>query len=164
MNRLRGPTIKKIPVHMIDQYIYFQTDSGFNDMLTCLNNVLNYCKKYNRKILLDTLHSSFRVNLSEYFDILDPYIIYNIDTIRTICEHESSILPDVGADTLNQYLNGDRSSTVHIKNMAFANRRKLLTCDTLPKHEVPQKILLLLDIVGGGPGYPMFKIFNLHWQ
>lgn len=144
---------------MIDRYIYFQTDSGFNDLLCCMASVLTYCKKYNRKILLDTVHSSFRVNLSEYFDILDPYIIYDMDIIRTICQHELSILPNVGSDIMNQILNGDIKLLINGQNTVFANGQSSLNLAALPKHCVSQKILLL-GITGGGVGYSMFKTFK----
>jgi hypothetical protein len=144
---------------MIDRYIYFQTDSGFNDLLCCMTSVLTYCKKYNRKILLDTVHSSFRVVLSEYFDICDPYIICNMDTIKTICEHESSILPDVGVETMTQILYGDIKLLIKGQNTIFSNGFTSLNLETLPKYDVPQTIILV-GITGGGVGYPMFRTFK----
>jgi len=82
-----------------------------------------------------------------------------MDTIKTICEHESSMLPDVGVDTMNKILNGDIKLMINGQNTVFANGLTSLYYNALPDYDVPQTIILV-GINGGGVGYPMFRIFK----
>lgn len=52
-------------------YVYFLPRGGFNDMLSNIKNLIDYCKKNNRSLLIDTTKSCYRINFSDFFSFRD---------------------------------------------------------------------------------------------
>lgn len=67
-------------------YVYFSPQAGFNDILMGILNIIEYCKKSNRILLLDTTNGEYKITFSDYFYIknIPIKIITDIDLIRTI--------------------------------------------------------------------------------
>ena len=74
-------------------YVYLQPQTGFNDMLWLINDALEYCKKYNRILLLDTVNTVYKINFSDYFGFSNDNIICNINKIIEIFNTNPSVYP-----------------------------------------------------------------------
>ena len=66
------------------KYVLFIPKGGFNDILVNLNYAIKYCKKHNRILLFDTIHSVYTINFNDYFDININNIIYDYNIIKNI--------------------------------------------------------------------------------
>ena len=64
----------------IKKYCLFIPQGGFNDCISNIKNVLNYCSKHNR-ILLLYKSPYYKINFSDYFNIPLPDIIYDSNKI-----------------------------------------------------------------------------------
>jgi hypothetical protein len=69
------------------KYFYLIPKGGLNDMLSQIYLSVEYCKKFNRVLLIDTLKSHYQINMSDYFDLSNIEkknnirIIYDINKI-----------------------------------------------------------------------------------
>jgi hypothetical protein len=62
-------------------YVYLQPQGGLNDILSVIETTLIYCIKHKRKLLLDTVNTTYRINFIDYFSFLHPCIIEDINEI-----------------------------------------------------------------------------------
>ena len=63
-------------------YLYFLPQGGFSDILTGLNEMIEYCKIYNRIILFDTQNSMYKIiSLSLIFA---TFLLSTFTTILTV--------------------------------------------------------------------------------
>ena len=65
-------------------YVYLESRNGFNDILSAIKYVLNYCKETNRTLLLNTINSCYSIKFDDYFSFKDVNIITDIDNIKNI--------------------------------------------------------------------------------
>ncbi len=79
------------------QYVYLIPRGGFNDILTRIYLTLDYCRKTNRVLLLDTRKTCYKICFDDYFYFknIDVTVITDINTIETIFSDTTlSIYPD----------------------------------------------------------------------
>ena len=79
------------------QYVYLIPRGGFNDILTRIYVALDYCRKTNRVLLLDTRKTCYKMCFDDYFYFknIDVTVITDINTIETIFSDTTlSIYPD----------------------------------------------------------------------
>ena len=71
---------------MNNKYVIFIPQGGINDCFSSIVNVISYCKRNKRTLLLDFTNSVYNINFSDYFYIkkLDCCIIYNSNEIKNI--------------------------------------------------------------------------------
>jgi hypothetical protein len=140
---------------MKKQYLYFLAALGFNDILCCLNHIIEYCKHHNRIILFDTCNSLYKINFSDYFDLPHINIIYDFNKIINICKDESDIYPHfVKKKDLADIIAGNAIFEDTLGKISFNG--KLLR---LPDKTRPEKILFF-STGGGGDGYVIFKTLS----
>jgi hypothetical protein len=66
------------------------------------NKALQYCKKYKRTLLIDTINSHYKINFSDYFFIKNKDTIIDINKIRKICQSVETVYPEcIKSDLLN---------------------------------------------------------------
>jgi len=67
-------------------YLYLAPQGGFNDILARIQQEIEYCKKNNRILLVDTTKGCYNINFSDFFYFMNiPIkIITDIDVIRKI--------------------------------------------------------------------------------
>lgn len=65
------------------KYLYLQPRGGLNDILCRILKCIEYCQKYNRVLLLDTINSVYNINFYDYFDVINLEKIYKI---KIICD------------------------------------------------------------------------------
>jgi len=133
-------------------YLYFLPKGGFSDILTGLNEIIEYCKIYNRIILFDTQNSMYKINFSDYFYLNIENIIYDMDVIRNICKDISSIYPSVIADDMTNIINGNCKFNF-TKDLICIHKNNLIL---LPKEKRPETIIFMTRF-GGGRAYVIFK-------
>lgn len=76
-------------------YVYLQPCGGLNDILCCTERCLQYCRKYNRILLLDTYNTTYKINFSDYFTFSRNNIICDFNEIKKILkENNNSIYPN----------------------------------------------------------------------
>jgi hypothetical protein len=68
------------------KYVYLVPKGGLNDMLTCIYLTVEYCRKTNRILMIDTRKSCYKFCFDDYFYFknIDIPIITDINTIETI--------------------------------------------------------------------------------
>jgi hypothetical protein len=72
-------------------YVYLSPQGGFNDMLSNIQNTIDYCIKTKRTLLIDTTKSCYRMNFFDYFYFknLPINIETDVNVIRKIISDES---------------------------------------------------------------------------
>lgn len=67
------------------KYLYLIPQGGFNDILCRIMSALIFCRRYNRILLLDTVHTiSYGINWSDFFGMNISDVIYDIKKIKNI--------------------------------------------------------------------------------
>ena len=138
-------------------YVYLQPLSGFNDILWLINYTLDYCKKYNRILLLNTVNSIYKINFSDYFDFQEneKYIIYDIKEIRRICLNPNkiqSVYPNFFNNKMEDIID-EKIKFEWLQHNQFHYQGHILD---LPNYPIPEKIIIY-STFGSGDGYPIFK-------
>jgi hypothetical protein len=91
------------------KYVLVIPQGGFNDCLCTILRAVEYCKTYNRTLLLHMLGSIYRVNFSDFFDVLPSIgcnIIYDINIINDILTNNNySVHPSNLNNRLTDVLN-----------------------------------------------------------
>jgi hypothetical protein len=126
-------------------YLYLIPLGGINDILWVMYNCIEFCKKHNRILLLDTINSTYKINFKDYFSINLPNIIYDIDEIKTIVDKNITVYPNYYTGKLLDILNGVIKSTCH----------PLL-------HDNVSEDIIFCSTCGGGPGYEVFKDIKIN--
>jgi hypothetical protein len=134
-------------------YVYCFVISGFNDILATIERAYAYCQRHNRILLLDTVHSLYRINFSDYFSFKVPNIICDRNEIIKLCETETSTYPSFLS--IQGMMNRKYFFTYSPKGLLYDG--KLVN---LPDGDVPEKIIIYAS-GDGGLGYPMFKELNI---
>ena len=126
-------------------YVYLQPLSGFNDILWLINYTLDYCKKYNRILLLNTVNSIYKINFSDYFDFQEneKYIIYDIKEIRRICLNPNpnkiqSVYPNFFNNKMEDIID-EKIKFEWLQHNQFHYQGHILD---LPNYPIPEKIII----------------------
>ena len=77
---------------------------GFNDILCTIANCLNYCRKYDRILLLDTFINTYKINLIDYFIINCEEIIIDKNMIENILLNDDLTYYPVKSINAKKYL------------------------------------------------------------
>lgn len=135
-------------------YVLCIPKGGLNDMTRQIILCYNYCQKFNRKLIIDTNQTEFKINLNSYFNMYDNEIIVKNLNIYNL--NIFSIYPE----------NISKNDLLQIKckwlNNSYVNiyDNKLITFDlnTNYTHD-----LLVHMNCGGGDGISEFlQIFSLN--
>jgi hypothetical protein len=89
----------------MDKYVMFVPVGGFNDILTGILNSIDYCKQYNRTLLIPMKWSCYSIELSDYFDIEDMGIRILYESVQ-IKQHVSNKTVYKFDIDLNEVLDG----------------------------------------------------------
>ena len=128
-------------------FVYFQPQCGFNDILTSVGYVLNYCIQFKRILLLDTVNSIYKINFSDYFIFRHPLIIYDFESIKKILsDHSISIFPSE--------LNGKMEDVLNSKIKFKWTQTGYLIEDTntqliLPNYKIESNVIIFTSVGGG---------------
>ncbi len=135
------------------KYVYCIPKGGFNDHLTCIIRALDYCKKYNRILLIDTINSTYMINFASYFDFPYNNVIYDSKKIRDILyNNEITIYPNILNGQMMCLLNNDinfsftREKNIYYENITLA----------LPYSDVNEDVIVFVTM-GFRLGYNLFK-------
>lgn len=79
------------------KYIYLTAHGGFNDILCVIEQTITVCQKNKRTLLLDTINNhSYRINFSDYFDVINVPIICDMNEIKKIVFNKNiTIFPNI---------------------------------------------------------------------
>tara|TARA_B110000977_G_scaffold136366_1_gene173276 strand:+ start:1598 stop:2464 length:867 start_codon:yes stop_codon:yes gene_type:complete len=146
---------------MNNKYVIFIPQGGINDCFVNIVNVISYCKRNKRTLLLDFTNSSYNINFSDYFYIkkLDCCIIYNSNEIKNI------ILSLENSNCLTVYPNNLDFNLIDLfdktKKISFgyARRKPYYVYNNIPLN-LPinvDKNVILHSRCGGGDGFRFFK-------
>jgi len=135
------------------KYFYFQPKGGFNDHLVRILECINYCKKYNRILLIDTTNSAYRINFSDYFQIEDKNVISDKEIITQICKDCKSIYPSCFNNKIIDVLNGTFIlKYTHGHGYTYGNKTPFI----LPNKDMKEDLIIHASC-GGGDGFKLFK-------
>ena len=143
------------------KYVLVVPHGGFNDCLGMILKAIEYCKKYNRTLLLHMRRPIYNINFSDFFDVLpliECDIIYDFNIINDLLtNNQYSVYPDC----LNNLLKGVLYNTVRIMfrdvNSAYFVRNVELS---LPS-DVVEADVIVFSSGGGGKGYTLFQHLTL---
>ncbi len=135
------------------KYVYCIPKGGFNDHLTCIKRAFDYCKKYNRILLIDTINSTYMINFASYFDFPYNNIICDSQNIRDILyNNEITIYPNILNGQMMCILDNDINfSFTREKNIYYEN-----TTLSLPRSNVKEDVIVFVTM-GLRLGYTLFK-------
>jgi len=138
---------------MNNKFVYLIPKGGFNDCLNIIDITLNYCKKYQRILLLDMTNSCYKINFSDYFTIKLSNIIYDINEIKKILLNNNyTIYPTILSNELNNILN-KKINLKYQKDGYLYENYKL----NLPKKDILENIIIYSCCGYGKSGYNIFK-------
>lgn len=138
-------------------YVYLEPRGGWNDILSAVLFVKEYCKKHNRVLLVNSNKTVYNINFSEYFCLPeDPTIIFDTDSIKKICTNLSySIFPNEFQHKMLDILEG----RIVFKYSKYY--RPIYLYDDmlldLPNDARQETIIVHSRGGGGMNGYPLFK-------
>jgi len=132
-------------------YLYFQPQGGFNDTLVGLDIAIQFCQRYNRKLLLDTFNVTYKINFSDYFEFSNYNIIGNKnDIIKTKHEKDNDVYPSCFNGKMLNLINGEYTFDY---NGNFSYQNISLNLPDTSRNET----IIVHASCGGGDGYKMFK-------
>ena len=142
-------------------YVYLQPFGGFNDILWLINHTLEYCKKYNRILLLNTVNSIYKINFSDYFDFQEnttkKQIIYDIKEIRRICLTQTqTVYPNFFNNKMADIID-EKIKFEWLQDNKFHHQGHILD---LPNYPISEQIIVY-STFGSGEGYPIFKTIKI---
>ena len=131
-------------------YVYLESRNGFNDILSAIKYVLNYCKETNRTLLLNTIKSCYSINFDDYFYFKDINIITDIDNIKNIISDKNlTIYPNIFEDR-------NIDNWKFIRDMNIFLEEKTKTIMKLPEEHINENIIVIV-ILKGGSGISVFN-------
>jgi len=141
----------------MDKYVYLIPGGGLNDILCTIQSTIHYCIRHNRILLIDTIHSPYKINFSDYFDIeytgID--IIYDLNKIKSKCRNRNySIWPRCLNINIHNVLNGKIMKLLKYRKGCYHSYKNVVLI--LPKKTVKEDIILYIKC-GGGNGFVLFK-------
>jgi hypothetical protein len=137
-------------------YVYFVPREGFNDILCATRVVIEYCKKYNRTLLIDGTKSCYKINFGDYFTINQDIIVDTVQ-IKKICSNTSyTIYPNDLQNKMSDILE-EKIKYKYIDRGVTYNKERL----ELPEQELSENIIVY-SACGGVNGHKVFNqlIFN----
>jgi len=147
----------------MEKFVLFIPDGGFNDILCGIWNKIEYCRKYNRTLLILMKHSCYHINLSDYFELeeMDVRVVYDTYQIKEIVKNKS-IFNHLDIDLVQLVDCEQRHHVgVHYQNGRYSIYRDIsLKC---PDERVEEDIILE-NSCGGGHGIHFFKKLILKEQ
>jgi hypothetical protein len=143
-------------------YVYCEIHtSGINDIFVGINKALLYCNNYKRTLLVNGLKSAYKINFSDYFNLANKNVIFDINKINEICNNKNyTIYPEALNSKMNDILNSTITFNYSGEEGIFCyNGIKL----TLPEDNRKENIIIYNECCGGN-GYSLFKelIFQPH--
>ena len=124
-------------------YLYCMPRGGFNDNLSVIVQGLEYCKKYNRILLVDTINSTYKVDFGNYFEFQHDNIICDAEKIRRfLYDKEVTIYPSILNDKMNYILNNSIEFT--FSKQGF-NYKSIIT--SLPSSDVSENIVVFVFLI-----------------
>jgi hypothetical protein len=138
----------------MSKYLYFEPKGGFNDILCGINTCLDYCIKNKRVLLINGMKSVYKINFSDYFDIIsNTKIILDIEQITRICLGEcTSVYPNFLEDKIKEVIE-EKIYFNYVGPRCYSyNKINLM----LPDSEVEED-LIVYSCCGGGRGFECFQ-------
>ena len=122
-------------------YVYCMPRGGFNDNLSVIVKGLEYCKKYNRILLVDTINSTYNVDFGNYFKFQDDNIICDSEKIKKILyDKEVTIYPSILCEKMNNILDNKVKFTFIVnKNYTYEN-----IILALPRDNINENIIVFV--------------------
>jgi len=138
----------------MSKYLYFEPQGGFNDILCGINKCLDYCIKTKRVLLINGMKSVYKINFSDYFDIVsNTKIILDIEEITRISLDEcTSVYPKILEDKMKEVIEG-KIKFDYVRTLSFSYNKMNLV---LPEPEVEED-LIVYSCCGGGSGFKCFQ-------
>jgi hypothetical protein len=140
------------------KYIYLTAHGGFNDILCVIEHVINVCKKNNRTLLLDTINNlTYKINFSDYFNLVNVPIIYDMNEIKKIVFNKNlSIFPNILNNKMEDIVYNKVPISYKRGGFQYDNTNINLV---LPSNEQKEDIIVH---VACGNGHNSFNFFNNH--
>ena len=134
-------------------YVYIEPRGGLNDCMVTIQNAIEYCKIYDRILLINGLKSEYEIIFSDYFNFPYDNIICDITEIITICSNiNHTIYPDVLNGKMLDILN-NKCNFSYLKPGMYLYNGVILN---LPNIKRDEDIIIFVKC-GGGDGYTLFK-------
>lgn len=149
-------------------YLYYEPMGGFNDILSGIKRVSEYCKIHNRILLVNGMASFYRIDFSNYFHFSEEYknlIIINTEQIIDICTNPNYKIYPSELQHKIQMSEFLKDNNKIFSKFILDTTKKLYTFENiildLPEDNVKEDIIIYSNY-GGGDGYTIFKeiIFN----
>jgi hypothetical protein len=143
----------------MNKYVYFEPCAGFNDILCNITRCLEYCVQNKRILLVNGKKCTYKINFSDYFDMVsNENIIFDTEIIKKICSNTSySIYPSELQDKMKDILGNKirfhygRTTT----EFCYNTNNNYIIFELFDK-EISEDIVVF-TCRGGGNGYNLFK-------
>ena len=136
------------------KYFYLIPMGGLCDIITKINQAINYCIKYNRKLYIDTRYSSYKYNIFEFITFNHEKIIQDFDYFKQLNLKNLSIYPPELNNEFQNILNKNINiSYIPPKNYLFNN----IKLNRLPKNDIIEDIIIYCN---HGGSKKTFEYFN----
>jgi hypothetical protein len=139
-------------------YVYLQPQGGLNDNMCVISRVLDYCKHYNRTLMIDGRYSEYKMNYADYFDFPFDNVICNSNKFMEICNNPNcTVYPEGLNNKMLDLING----TYLAEHVCGGNYTFNGHMTSLPNH-AREETIIVFSTFGGGHGYPLFKQLHIN--
>jgi len=141
----------------MSKYVYFEPSAGFNDILSNITRCLEYCVQNKRILLVNGMKSTYKINFSDYFDMVsNDNIIFDTEIIKKICSNTSySIYPNELQDKMNDILENNIIFNYGRNTTEFCYNNNYIIFELFDK-EISEDIIIF-RCCGGANGYILLK-------
>jgi len=80
-----------ITCHYMEKYVLFIPEGGINDIFSGILRLVQYCKNYNRTLLVLMKHSCYRIEFNDYFELEDMgvRIVFDTNQIKDLIRYKT---------------------------------------------------------------------------
>lgn len=136
-------------------YVYLQPQGGLNDNMCVISRVLDYCKHYNRKLMIDGRYSEYKMNYADFFDFPFDNVICNSTKFREICNNQNCTVYPEGLNIFD-VVDG-KNLAEHVGGGIY----KFNGHATSLPNQARKETFIVYSTFGGGDGYTLFKQLHI---
>jgi hypothetical protein len=140
-----------------NKYVYLEPQGGINDLMGSIIRAVDYCKKYNRILLINGMRTAYQINFSDYIDFhSECEIIYDINKIIDICTKSNTIYPAIFNNNIMDIIN-NKYQFYHTQS----GWKYMDIILNFPDKNREEDIIIVRKN-NGGNGFPMFKQLTIN--
>ena len=140
-------------------YVYLQPRGGLNDNMCVISRVLDYCRNYNRTLLIDGRYSDYKMNYADYFNFpFDNVICDSTKFMEIFTNANCTVYPEGINNNMLDLINKRCCFHYVSGGIGYAYNGHVLDLPWMRREET----VIVYVSCGGGNGYTLFKQLHIN--